>query len=71
MKGPERASGQPSHFADEAANIQGGTDDLPTVAHKSRTEIANSSLPVHHSEVCMALVVKGMAYVVVQSLSRV
>ena len=64
MKGPERASGQPSHFADEAVDIQGGAEDLPTVAHKSRTETANSSLPVHHSEVCMALVVQGMPNVV-------
>ena len=44
MKGSERASGQPSHFADEAVDIQGGADDLPTVAHKSRTETANSTL---------------------------
>lgn len=63
MKGSERASGQPSHFADEAVDIQGGADDLPTVAHKSRTETANSSPPVHHSEVCLALAVQGMTYV--------
>lgn len=66
MKGPRRASGQPSHFADVATDTQERADDLLKAAHKSRSETvsesADSSLPVHSSAVCMALAVHRMTY---------